>query len=230
MTDKPAAPVPAAVVPAEDPAEDKDRPRNIWQWMVLFPTLGIALITAVPDWVDSVRAVMENVNDAKYSELLERSRMFTKNEACLLAPYQWYEAPSEGRIVDATLCPSGDLYIRVLVPDDNSPLATVFNGKKFMERKEFVSIDRIVERAEQFAAMNMLGLAAHAGTVPPQSLPGRQIVLAQDQFAFVICQKFVDERMLLRHLQVEGQCFDETVDTFTGATVSRVAVACRTTC
>jgi hypothetical protein len=233
MTDQSSGPVTVDVVAAED----RLRPRTWWQWVVLFPTLAMALITALPDWMDSALALMKGVSDAKNSELLERNRMFTRNLDCIGAPYQWYKVPSGDRIVDATLCPSGDLFVRVRVPDDTSPLATVVDGGRFRDRADFVSIDKIVERADRFAALDMLGLTAQAGTVPQQSVPvgpnarrSDHLVLVQDQFVFVICQKFVDERMLLRHLQVEGQCFDETVDTYTGVTISRNAVACRTSC
>lgn len=233
MTKQSSGPAPADILPAED----RLRPRTWWQWLVLFPTLAMALITALPDWVDSALALMKGVSEAKNSELVERNRMFTRNLDCIGAPYQWYKVPSGDRIVDATLCPSGDLFVRVRVPDEASPLATVVDGVRFRDRADFVSIDKIVERADRFAALDMLGLAAYAGTIPHQPVaqmsvpkPNDNLILAQDQFVFVTCQKFVDDRMLLRHLQVEGQCFDETVDTYTGVTVSRVPVPCRTSC
>lgn len=233
MTDQSSGPAPADIMAAEE----RLRPRTWWQWAVVFPTLAMALITALPDWIDSVQALLKGVTDAKNSELVERNRMFTRNFDCISAPYRWYKVATGDRIVDATLCPSGDLFVRVRVPDDSSQLAEVGGGERFRDRADFVSIDKIVERADSFAALDMLGLAAYAGTVPQQSVPQQSVpkrtddlILAQDQFAFVICQKFVDERMLLRHLQVEGQCFDETVDTYTGVTVSRIEVSCRTSC
>jgi hypothetical protein len=229
----PAAPsAPAAPAPAAEPAF---RPRTWWQWILLYPAVGLALLSAVPGWVDSLGGILQGVMNAKYSELQERHALFVRNSECLSAPIQWYREPRAGRVIDATLCPTGDIFVRVLVPDDGSQLATVFNGQRFRERSDFVSLDKFVLEADRFAASSVFGMAANAATLPqstPQITlsPMGDLVPVQDQFALVVCQKFVDDRHLLRHLQVQGQCFDETVDTYTGVTVSRVPVSCRQSC
>ena len=193
------------------------------------------MLSAVPGWVDSLGGIFQGVMNAKYSELQERHALFVRNGECLSAPIQWYREPRAGRVIDATLCPTGDIFVRVLVPDDGSQLATVIDGQRFRERSDFVSLDKFVSEADRFAAADLFGMAAHAATLPqsvPQITlsPTGDLVPVQDQFALVVCQKFVDDRHLLRHLQVQGQCFDETVDTYTGVTVSRVPVPCRQTC
>lgn len=241
MADQPvpaaAAHVAAAASPAT-PAASADaasRPRTWWQWILLYPAVALALVTAVPGWVDSFGGILQGVMNAKYSELKERHSLFVRNSECLSAPIQWYREPRAGRVIDATLCPTGDIFVRVLVPDDESQLATVIEGQRFRERRDFVSLDKFVQEADRFAALDIFGMTANAATLP-QSTPQLQLspqgdlVQVQDQFALVICQKFVDERNLLRHLQMQGQCFDETVDTYTGVTVSRVPVPCRQSC
>jgi hypothetical protein len=227
----PAAPAAAAASPAEPPV----RPRSWWQWFFLYPAFGLALLSAAPGWVDSAIALMKGVRDATNSELMERHRLYTRNLDCIGAPFQWYREPAQGRIIDATLCPTGDLFVRVRVPDDTSQLATVIDGQKFRERADFVSLDKIVKDADRFAALEVFGMAAQAATLPQSTpaldlSPQGDVVLVQDQFALVVCQTFIDNRNLLRHLQVGGQCFDETVDTYTGVTVSRVPVPCRSSC
>jgi hypothetical protein len=47
---------------------------------------------------------------------------------------------------------------------------------------------------------------------------------------YVVCTKFKDARYVLRHLRTPQACFDETVDSLNGRTVSRIQVACRRTC
>jgi hypothetical protein len=224
--------VPSAPTPAAEPAF---RPRTWWQWILLYPAVGLALVSAVPGWVDSFGGILQGVMNAKYSELQERHALFVRNGECLSAPIQWYREPRAGRVIDATLCPTGDIFVRVLVPDDGSQLATVIDGQRFRERSDFVSLDKFVSEADRFAAADLFGMTAHAATLPqstPQISLSAQgdLVPVQDQFALVVCQKFVDARHLLRHLQVQGQCFDETVDTYTGTTVSRMAVPCRQSC
>jgi hypothetical protein len=48
--------------------------------------------------------------------------------------------------------------------------------------------------------------------------------------AFVMCQRFINERTLLRVINANGACFDEVVDTFTGQIVSRNPSQCRQAC
>ena len=236
MPEQPLAAAPAPVAPAAPTApEAAFRPRTWWQWILLYPAVGLAMLSAVPGWVDSLGGILQGVMNAKYSELQERHALFVRNGECLSAPIQWYREPRAGRVIDATLCPTGDIFVRVLVPDDGSQLATVIDGQRFRERSDFVSLDKFVSEADRFAAVDLFGMAAHAATLPqsvPQITlsPTGDLVPVQDQFALVVCQKFVDDRHLLRHLQVQGQCFDETVDTYTGVTVSRVPVPCRQTC
>jgi hypothetical protein len=56
MTDQYSGPVPADVIASED----KLRPRTWWQWVVLFPTLAMALITAMPDWINTVHGLWKD--------------------------------------------------------------------------------------------------------------------------------------------------------------------------
>ncbi|HEV2747879.1 MAG TPA: hypothetical protein VGW34_11345, partial [Allosphingosinicella sp.] len=53
---------------------------------------------------------------------------------------------------------------------------------------------------------------------------------ASQPSATVVCQRFLDDRMLLRHISTPEGCFDETVDTLNGETVKRTQVPCRTSC
>lgn len=227
-------PVPAAAAAAPDApaAEGPFRPKTWWQWIVLYPAFALALLTAVPDWIDRGLAVVKGIQDDRLSIAIERNRLFSRNLSCTGAPYQWYREPTTGRVIDATLCPTGDLFVRVLVPDETSQLATVIDGQRFREAAEFISIDRVVEQSQTNAALGLFGTAAEAATLPQSRPQGKadDVIQVQDQFALVICQKFTDARMLLRHIQVENQCFDEVVDTYTGVTASRVPVPCRTTC
>ena len=227
----------ASIGQAESDGSDVQKPKAAawWQWFFLFPTFGVALLTALPSWVDSARAIFVGAAGQSYQELLDRSKLFARNLDCTGAPYEW-NGSGKNRMIDATLCPSGDLFIRVLIPDENSPLAQIVNGMKFSEKSEFVSIDKIVQSASRFSGLsNVFGMAAYAsdarqgGPALHRATQG-PLLRVQDAFVLVICQKQVNERTLLRHIKANNQCFDETIDTFTGETVSRVPAECRSTC
>jgi hypothetical protein len=230
MTDQSSGPVPTNVMAAEE----RLRPRTWWQWIVLFPALATALFTALPQWIDSIRGLMAGFKDRGYEEVMESRRLFARNTNCNVTT-DAFNPTTAGFLVDATLCPSGDLFVRVREPNETSPIATGDPGAKYVEWSDYVGIEKIVEKAARLASMDMLGMAAFAGTVPQQapalSFSADDFLLpAQAQGNHIICQKFVDDRMLLRHVEENGQCFDETVDTFSGLTVSRVSVPCRTEC
>jgi hypothetical protein len=63
-------------------------------------------------------------------------------------------------------------------------------------------------------------------TVRPNIRAQQQMVVTTE----VVCTKFLDKRMVLRHLRTPQACFDEVVDSWNGTTQKRTQVACRRTC
>jgi hypothetical protein len=50
------------------------------------------------------------------------------------------------------------------------------------------------------------------------------------QAPVVLCQRFVDERHVLRRVQTPEGCFDEVIDTFNGTVVKRTPAPCVAQC
>lgn len=232
----------------KEPGEKADKSARLpwWHYVLIYPSIALALITAVPDWVDRGMAAYNGIWDRKYSELMQQHVLWQTNVDCLTAPPNWYTSVT-GREVDATICPTGDLFLQVVWPDDNAQTPR--------QTQRFISIDEIVERAfapgtEQAAATRpdeaprfALVTAAQAAAMTerpampapraagPMSLPGND-QQAQTAMAIVICHRFEgnNNRFLVRHVRVRSQCFDERIDTFTGATVGRTEAPCRNNC
>jgi hypothetical protein len=204
--------------PGTDPARQL-RPTRWYQWFILYPAFAMALLTAVPNWMTKVQEVYLGLSGTNNS-LAEAKRLdalIRKNATCLDSPRQW--VTTEVLQVDGTICPSGDLMIWV--------------AKGTQEFVDFFETDRLLARKTQDtvgAMFSMKAMAAGAEPLVPLPQPDPLLLRVQEPFAITICQSFPDDRTLVRHLKVGEQCYDEKIDTYTGAVVSRDPVPCRTGC
>jgi hypothetical protein len=207
-------------------------PAKWWHWLLIYPTLAVSILTAAPQWFDRIQALANDVRDRNFREAEEQSALYAKNLTCTTAPFDWYLNPNNVNL-DATICESGDIYVRASAPDRPSAYY-------------FVAVDRILgvdEPARTKVAAAAAGSARFtAAAVDPEDLLIR--VQSPSQFPLrppaqrmqqavlteVICTKFVDKRVVLRHLRTPQACFDEWVDTLNGRTQKRVQTACRKAC
>lgn len=206
---------------AASPPPASGKPERWWQWILLYPTLGISLLTAAPQWVDQARAAVQGINQASARDAEKQSQLWRRNLSCAAAPFAWYSNPSNVK-VDATICDSGDIFVRA---------ATPANGQFF----KWIAIEDVVQLpvdagnpvipAAQAAYKRLEGVGGAVrarGGAPALKLAGQQ--------AMVICQRFLDQRMLVRRVQTPQGCFDEIVDTFNGQVVRRNPVPCAPQC
>jgi hypothetical protein len=205
---------------AGKPAEPQQR---WWQWILIYPTLGVSLFSAAPQWVDQLKAAYYEVRNDSYELALRENALWKKNLSCATAPYAWYENPKDVR-VDATICNSGDVFVRASSPGGQ-------------EVTKWVAVEDMFPSASEGSGEGS-GLipAAKAATIEPGRMQAGSEDFAdfstnQYQNVFVICQRFVDGRMLLRHVRAEnGICYDELIDTFNGSLAKRTQVTCRQSC
>lgn len=204
-------------------AESSDpKAKNWWQWFLIYPALGIALITAVPDWIDKGLAAYNGLKSSSYAEAMKQSSMWRKNLSCSTTPFNWYQNPTQIKL-DALICDSGDVFVRALTPDNKHHF-------RWIALDDVVMADgsggfAIVPEAKASSLSSELRLA-----VAPRHSQAAKLYPAMLQEGIVICTKFLDQRMLLRHLKTPQGCFDEVVDTFNGVAVKRTQVPCRSGC
>jgi len=192
--------------------------KRIVEWAVILPVLVGSLLTAGPQWIDSIRAASQGIQSGSLKDAREQTRLWQKNLACAAAPFAWFNSPSNVK-VDATLCDSGDIFVRAITPDNKQyfrwqPLSDVLQSKD--------DGGGLIGEAN---ATNLLTRASPVGA----SLADRVTQLAQAE-AKVVCQKFIDDRHLLRRVQTPRGCFDEMIDTFNGTVVSRKPAPCNPQC
>lgn len=197
-----------------DPASDG--PSKWWQWLLVYPALGLAIITAVPEWSKAVWSTWNATEGRPAEEALRQNELWRRNMRCLMAPFEWYVTPHNVK-VDTTTCRSGDVLIRAETPDRNTVmywaaiddvLATVPGQKSGLIRSANADILRFPD--ERRARTAPAGLTQYAQTV--------------------VCQHFVDNRVIVRHIHAANGCFDEYVDTYTGRVINVRQVPCRPPC
>jgi hypothetical protein len=180
-------------------------PQRWWQWFLIYPTVLIALITAVPEWLKIAEAWREDIPTEQLEEAKRQHELWVRNLTCTMRPMDLFLNPSNIK-VDAEICDSGDVFVRIFTPD---------------ERGLFHWVD-----VERLATSDLAGPFRTAGTSSGETARATE----RGSVAHVMCQRFVDNRLLLRVISVDGVCFDETVDTYTGQVTARVEAQCREAC
>src|SRR5262249_1578471 len=136
----------------------------------------------------------------------EQKELWEKNLQCTTRPMDFFQNPDNVK-VDATICDSGDVFVRVFAPGN---------------KNAYFWVD--VEGLLKTASYPGLVTSAQAASLP-------SILKVQaPKSSFVMCQRFLDNRNLLRVVNVAGDCFDEVVDTYTGQVTSRNQSTCRNSC
>ncbi|MGB1243821.1 MAG: hypothetical protein ACPG88_00150 [Porticoccaceae bacterium] len=205
------------------------KPRKWWQWILVYPTFVIALVGAVPTFKELYDSRSRDVDfgTSKIAEM--RNEMWRKNMTCGMAPMD--PLINDFNVaVDATICKSGDVLIRVTTPAK----------KQFFE---WVSIDAIFSaNVSNTAALNLFNsaIADHGDWSEPDwpdhdsdydsgfgsdsPYPG---AVSQYYGPVVLCQNWINNVLFVRRVSYPNQgCFDETINTFTGQVVNVIAAPC----
>jgi hypothetical protein len=192
----------------------KGGPSKWWQWIIIYPTLAISILSAAPQWIDKVQALSNGVEDRSWEDAKQQQDAWRANLTCSAAPFDWYSTP-ENLKVDATICNSGDIFVRVSTPRQ---------GNFY----QWVLLNSIVNDTKT-ASLSLIPSAYAAGKTNWRTEGSFQV--ASGEAATVVCQVFMpDGRTIKRHVSTPQGCYDEYVDTYTGAVTRSAQVQCRTTC
>ena len=186
-------------------------PLRWWHWVLMYPTLAIAIATAAPEWFDRLWESFVGVGDVSREEALTLSHLLRKNSECV-ASFPVIPASMTSRAAHARLCEeTGDVLVQI--QGDGRAFFRGFAGQEF---------DHVAWR------FGIVGAAAAA--VPDRSVPPSPMSLVPAQATGTLCQVWEDDRYFVRHVQIGPQCFDERYDSFTGQRLSQQEVPCRATC
>ena len=167
------------------------------------PCICNSILGAVPTYIELYRSNSKNVPFGESKKAALRNELWRKNMRCTaLAPIDPLITDFNVE-VDATICPSGDVLVRIFGPQ---------NFQAF----EWVSVDKFF--AKDYASISIISEATASET--------NESNLIAQAYPFVICQRWLDQVMLIRRVQVGFACYDEVINTYTGLINRRTPAPC----
>lgn len=189
-------------------------PQRWWQWVLVYPTLALSLASASPQWFNSAKSWFLKVPNAIEAE--RQAQLWQKNRLCASLPSEGAQAGNV--MLDATICTSGDILVHAVTAQK----AEIF---------KWLPLDDVVPSVQGGGLIP----AAHAATLSDRvraaigSTGQPTVKLAMFQVV-VICTRLDGGRYLHRRIQTPQGCFEEVIDTFTGALISRNPAPCVPQC
>ncbi len=194
-----------------DHSQHHYQPSTWWQWLLVYPTVIIAVIGAIPTFVELYKAWDRNIPFGMSRMASEENKLWKKNFEC--SKGEFLSVKNELNIeVGTIICRSGDVLLRIQTPGQTSIY-------------RWVGLESLT--SEKMAVANFFINSAHAARADADLNP---ILLAQAN-STVLCQRWVNSWKLLRRISIQGQgCFDEIVNTYNGRIEQRNSATCNQKC
>jgi len=207
---------------------NEHRPAAWWQWMIMYPTLVVSLVGAVPQYKDWITALHLGVPPGSVAQAEEQRRLWERNFECARKEEpKTVTTPSNIKVV-VTPCPSGDVLVEVNTPDSGKNIRWIALNTFLREASLAPGIRKAFAAEGHLGAYNQGGSTAErrkaAGDFP------RQAVFAQASSG-VVCQKRLSNGHIIRRIRLEGGgCLDEVINPYTGQVVDSRPAPCNPSC
>ncbi len=178
-------------------------PRKWWQWVLMYPTLLVALLGSVPTALELVRAARLGVPFGDSAAAAAQHALWERNLECTRQGFTLVVNPHQVE-VGALVCPSGDVLLRVRPPGGDP-------------HYRWVSAEGLAASlARSGRGWLPVARADEAAAPAPPPAP--------------VCQRWLDGRRLLRRIRTADGCIDEVIDSYTGQVLERRRVDCAAPC
>ncbi len=183
---------------------DPKAPQKWWQWILVYPTLVITLVSAIPTFLQLYKSVTMDVPYSKVESAVNQDTLWRKNTQCLSTRQIEQVTTTQGSNISLLECPDGDTL--VVLPKGN----------------HWIGAEEIQAKKAGASIMFPEVFAMEGGQKHPFIAQGSKTV---------ICQRWLKNGLLLLRVRYsDGQCFDETINTYTGAVVSKTPAPCDPRC
>lgn len=181
-------------------------------WVSDHPKQASALaglvVAALPAPVQLAGAVLLGVPYAEFLPALRENKLWKENLACASAPFDGLATPQNLQ-VDAVVCQSGNVLVRVKSPNGSTAY-------------RWVPLESVIDHSAS-SGFSLISSAYAAGR-PAGAAPLVPLLVAGgggSNFE-VVCQQWIGNGMVKRRIldRGSGRCFDEVVNTYTGKVVS----------
>jgi len=169
-----------------------------WQWLLMYPTLVITIIGAIPQYQNWWQAYKRNVPSKSVQQAIEQEDLWKRNLECTRKEVPHIVRTNRNELLETTACPSGDILVRVQRPDER----TVYRWIGF---NTFTQVGYFLPDIEEaFAEDRYQNFDLIAQTAP-----------------VILCQYFDANGFLVRRMQLpNGQCQEEVINPNTGVVVT----------
>lgn len=177
------------------------------QWFLIYPTFAIAVLGAIPQYIDVVKGLMIGVATSEVSNAEKQHSLWVKNSNCHLSLEPITTA--ENTQVSAGVCGTGDIQINIEFPDQRRVI-------------HWFSLDEI-STLSSIDSFDFISSAEASDTIfAPITIAN----LSQQ----VICQKMSSNGEIVRIVRVGEQCHQELINSYTGQIKERNPVNCNSSC
>lgn len=199
--------------PKANPSDQTEKPRTWWQWILVHPTLVIPLVGglggSIPTAIEFIQSVRYDVPFGQSAYARDQAEAWKRNMSCTTAPLEPLITPKKVE-VDATICRTGDVLVRIKTPDGLG----VFR---------WVNLDTALSNT-LVAALSAIVPSAMAGNL------NREFSEPSGKYS-VECQFPTSNRRVVRISRREnGFCEAAEIDTYNGNIVSRTVEIPRDQC
>jgi hypothetical protein len=199
------SPAAAGTVPDTSKTSSSTGATRWWQWMLLYPSLAVTIVTAVPSWVDHVQAMKIGVNSRDLAQAQEQRRLWEANLECAQIQEIQRIRTNHNAEVGARVCPTGDVLLQMKQPD--------------AERASFHWVSAKTIEQRQMSAL----LRPSSAYAAPRDMVVTQVSQS------VISQRWLQPGVLKQRVRQGAACFDLVINTYTGSVVRQSPVACTAT-
>jgi hypothetical protein len=179
-------------------------PQRWWQWALMYPTVLVALIGAVPQyyqWASAATMGLPISGNVKGAE--EQEMAWERNVSCLRGIDHIKPGSSTNYSIDLVSCPSGDILV-TLTPLQNPDQQV---SRWIVTKNLFTRVAQSLFSSEAWAQ----------GPVPPSGGPVQVRILDTKK----------DGSIVTRRVQLsDNTCIDETIDPYTGRRLERKKSPC----
>jgi hypothetical protein len=207
---------------------NEHKPASWWQWLIMYPTLVVSLVGAVPQYKDWVTALRLGVPPGSVAQAEEQQQLWEKNFECARREEpRSVTTPTNIKVV-VTPCPSGDVLVEVDTPDFGKNIRWI--ALNTFLRQAFV----VPGIGEAFAAEGHPGAYNRSGSMaggPRTASDSSRHAQFRQASSGVVCQKRLSNNHIIRRIRTEGGgCLDEVINPYTGQVVDSRPAPCNPSC
>ncbi len=202
------------------PKEDTEnvKPKKWWQWVFLYPTVAVTLISAIPTIIKAFDSFKMDVPFSQVEEAKLQQKMWTENFDCLRTAVFYRVVNKVGSAIESAVCESGDVLIRGKRPE--------WSGFQY-RWVSWADVAPVIQNQNSGALANKVEQANAVFNAVYRPGNDNGLTVLKIQYGpQLICQAFVGPNLLRQRFMTPSGCFDQIINTYSGWVVGTSPAPC----